>query len=120
MAAYIISRVDVKDPERMKDYAARSIALAKTYGATYPVRTNRVEALEGTYDGRRLIVIQFPDLARARARVLGFARISGTAQAAARGRRQRALAGAGGLTRGERGRRYRPRPNTVRHAMGEG
>lgn len=67
MAAYIISRVDVKDPERMKDYAARSIALAKTYWATYPVRTNRVEALEGTYDGRRLIVIQFPDLARARA-----------------------------------------------------
>ena len=49
MAAYIISRVDVKDPERMKDYAVRSIALAKTYGATYPVRTNRVEALEGTY-----------------------------------------------------------------------
>ena len=86
MAAYIISRVDVKDPERMKDYAARSIALAKTYGATYPVRTNRVEALEGTYDSRRLIIIQFPDLARAR--LLGFARISGTAQAAARGGRQ--------------------------------
>jgi uncharacterized protein (DUF1330 family) len=67
MAAYIISRVDVKDPERMKDYAVRSIALAKTYGATYPVRTNRVEALEGTYDGRRLIIIQFPDLVQARA-----------------------------------------------------
>jgi Uncharacterized conserved protein len=38
MAAYIISRVHVKDPERMKDYAARSIALAKTYGASYPAR----------------------------------------------------------------------------------
>jgi uncharacterized protein (DUF1330 family) len=67
MAAYIISRVKVKDPELMKEYAARSIALAKTYGASYPVRTNRVEALEGTYDGRRLIIIQFPDLASARA-----------------------------------------------------
>jgi uncharacterized protein (DUF1330 family) len=66
MAAYIISRVHVKDPERMKDYAARSIALAKTYGASYPARTDRVEALEGPYDGRRLI-IQFPDLASARA-----------------------------------------------------
>jgi uncharacterized protein (DUF1330 family) len=67
MAAYIISRVKVKDPELMNEYAARSIALAKTYGASYPVRTNRVEALEGTYDGRRLIIIQFPDLASARA-----------------------------------------------------
>jgi uncharacterized protein (DUF1330 family) len=67
MAAYIISRVHVKDPERMKDYAAGWIALAKTYGASYPARTNRVEALEGSYDGRRLIIIQFPDLASARA-----------------------------------------------------
>jgi uncharacterized protein (DUF1330 family) len=67
MAAYIISRVLVKDPELMRDYAARSIALAKTFGATYPVRTNRVEALEGSYDGRRLIIIQFPDMASARA-----------------------------------------------------
>jgi uncharacterized protein (DUF1330 family) len=70
----------------MKDYTVRSIALAKTYGATYPVRTNRVEALEGTYDGRRLIIIQFPDLAGAG--LLGFPRIPGTAQAAARGGRQ--------------------------------
>jgi len=67
MAAYIISRVRVRNPELMNEYAARSIALAKTYGATYPARTNRVEALEGTYDGRRLIIIQFPDLASARA-----------------------------------------------------
>jgi uncharacterized protein (DUF1330 family) len=67
MAAYIISRVHVRDSERMRDYAARSIALAKSYGASYPVRTNNVEALEGTYDGRRLIIIQFPDLASARA-----------------------------------------------------
>jgi uncharacterized protein (DUF1330 family) len=85
MAAYIISRVHVKDPERMKDYAARSIALAKTYGASYPARTDRVEALEGSYDGRRLIIIQFPDLASAR--LLGFPRVSGTSQTAARGRR---------------------------------
>ena len=96
MAAYIISRVHVKDPERMKDYAARSIALAKTYGASYPARTDRVEALEGSYDGRRLIIIQFPDLASARA-YWAFPRVSGTAQASARGRRQRTLAGAGGL-----------------------
>jgi uncharacterized protein (DUF1330 family) len=67
MAAYIISRVRVRDAERMQDYAARSIALAKSYGASYPVRTNNVEALEGSYDGRRLIIIQFPDLASARA-----------------------------------------------------
>ena len=87
MAAYIISRVDVKDPERMTDYAVRSIALAKTYGATYPVRTNRVEALEGSYDGRRLIIIQFSGSC-AGAGLLGFPRISGTAQAAARGGRQ--------------------------------
>ena len=30
MAAYIISRVHVKDPERMKDYAARSSGIAGT------------------------------------------------------------------------------------------
>jgi uncharacterized protein (DUF1330 family) len=67
MPAYVISRIRVKDPDLMKRYADQSIPLAKSYGAKYVVRSNNVEALDGSYDGRRLVIIEFPDTKSARA-----------------------------------------------------
>jgi uncharacterized protein (DUF1330 family) len=63
MAAYLIARSSVTNPEIMKQYAEKSGPLARKYGAEYVLRTDKVEVLEGDNDGGRLIVVRFPDVA---------------------------------------------------------
>ena len=65
--AFIISRPVVHDPELMQAYASQAVPLAQSYGGTYLVRTDDVTALDGEYDGRRLIIMHFPDIERFRA-----------------------------------------------------
>ena len=67
MPAYIVSRTKVKNQDLMKEYAAKSIPLAISHGGKYIVRTNNVEALDGSYDGRRLVIMEFPDVKSVRA-----------------------------------------------------
>ncbi len=67
MPAYFIARVRVTDPTRYEDYknaAEKSIAAA---GGRYVIRGGASEAVEGEADPRRLVVLEFPDAAAARA-----------------------------------------------------
>ena len=75
MPAFIISRTNVKNPDLMKEYASKSIPLAISHGGKYIVRTNNVEALDGSYDGPYYVIMEFPDV-KERARFLGFSRVS--------------------------------------------
>lgn len=66
MAAYIVVQIDVHDPvtyERYKPIAAES---AKKYGGRYIVRGGSTETLEGTWSPKRFVVVEFPDMQRAR------------------------------------------------------
>ena len=60
MPAYIISRPIVRDAARMKEYAVLATILVHRFGGRYIAMTNDVAALEGHYDGRRLVIIEFP------------------------------------------------------------
>lgn len=63
---YWIARVDVHDPETYKNYlASNQVAFAK-FGGRYVVRGAAFETVEGTARSRN-VVIEFPDLATARA-----------------------------------------------------
>ena len=67
MPAYVIVSVDIHDPqnyERYKSLAPASIAL---YGGRYLTRAGRVEVLEGQFDPKRFVILEFPDMDRARA-----------------------------------------------------
>ena len=64
MPAYLISRLKVLDPVRFEEYRRLSIPLANSYGARYLARSDAVSCLEGSYDGRRLVIIEFPSLAK--------------------------------------------------------
>jgi len=67
MPAYVIVELSVTDAatyERYKPVAEASVA---AYGGTYKVRGGRTEQLEGERVPDRLIVLEFPDLATARA-----------------------------------------------------
>jgi uncharacterized protein (DUF1330 family) len=62
MPAYILARIRVTDPQRFEQYRAAVPAVIAQYGGRYIVRGGEVTALEGTPEGRRLVVIEFPTL----------------------------------------------------------
>ena len=61
---YWIVRVDVKNEDGMKPYAAASPAIYKKFGGRYLVRSNKCEVPEGTTRSRH-VVVEFPDYASA-------------------------------------------------------
>ena len=67
MAAYLISQIRVTDPDQFQKYRDASIPVAERYGARYLARSDDVEVLDGKHDGRRVVIIEFPDMDRLRA-----------------------------------------------------
>ncbi len=61
MATYLISRGRTTNPDLMKEYALRSGPIAQRFGAEYVLRTNKIEAVEGGYEGERLVIARFAD-----------------------------------------------------------
>ena len=58
---YWIARVDVREPERYKDYVAAAKPAFEKYGAVFLARGGRYERLEGQVRARN-VVIEFPSL----------------------------------------------------------
>ena len=67
MAAYLISDVAVKNAAAFETYRTRAAASIAQYGGRYLVRGGSIEALEGGWAPRTIIVVEFADLDRARA-----------------------------------------------------
>ena len=67
MAAYLIVNVEITDPVRYQDYLKAVPATIAAYGGRYLVRGGRAERLEGTYDPKRVVVLEFESAERARA-----------------------------------------------------
>ena len=67
MPAYIVVEIDVKDPHAYEEYKALAQPSIEAYGGRYIVRGGEVETLEGSWSPTRLVVLEFPDRARARA-----------------------------------------------------
>lgn len=67
MAAYLISDVTVKDSAAFETYRTRAAASIAQYGGRYLVRGGSIEALEGGWAPRTIVVVEFADLERARA-----------------------------------------------------
>jgi uncharacterized protein (DUF1330 family) len=67
MAAYLISDVTVKNAAAFETYRARAAASIAQYGGRYLVRGGSIDALEGAWAPRTIIVVEFADLDRARA-----------------------------------------------------
>ena len=61
---YWIARVDVKNEEAYKPYAAANPAIFKKYGGRFLVRGGKFDAVEGSARARN-VVIEFPDYAAA-------------------------------------------------------
>ncbi|MBM7049081.1 MULTISPECIES: DUF1330 domain-containing protein [Rhizobium] len=66
MSAYIISDVTAKDADAFQTYRTRAAASIAQYGGRYLVRGGPIEQLEGNWTPRAIIVVEFPDIERAR------------------------------------------------------
>ncbi|HYY99011.1 MAG TPA: DUF1330 domain-containing protein [Pyrinomonadaceae bacterium] len=67
MAAYIVVEVEVRDRERYEDYKRLVPPTLAEYGGRFLVRGGAAETLEGDWSPARIVVLEFPDAARARA-----------------------------------------------------
>jgi uncharacterized protein (DUF1330 family) len=67
MRAYVIVDVDITDPAEYETYRQQTPATVAAYGGTFLVRGGAVERLEGTWLPRRLVVLEFPTVAQAKA-----------------------------------------------------
>jgi len=66
MPAYIIVDVDVNDPTRYEEYKQMVPASIAQYGGRYMARGGRTEILEGEWNPKRLVILEFPTLDRAK------------------------------------------------------
>ncbi len=67
MAAYVIADVTVKNPDSYAEYRKQVLPTITKYGGRFIVRGGAHETLEGDWRPGRVVVIEFPDMAAARA-----------------------------------------------------
>lgn len=66
MAAYVIAEIDVKDPARYDEYRKMVPATLEAYGGRFVVRGGAAEALEGSPDPARIVVLEFDSVEQAK------------------------------------------------------
>ena len=68
MPAYVIADVRaVRDRDALIEYRRRNTDAVANHGGRFVVRGGEAEVLEGAWDTVRMVVIEFPDAAAARA-----------------------------------------------------
>jgi uncharacterized protein (DUF1330 family) len=67
MAAYVIVEIEVTDPVRYEQYKSAAAASVTAHGGRYIVRGGQAETLEGEWRPKRLVVLEFPSVEKARA-----------------------------------------------------
>ena len=66
MAAYVIADVEVIDAVSYKEYSNQTLASLEPFGGKFIVRGGAVEVIEGEWQPKRLVVIEFENMERAK------------------------------------------------------
>ena len=67
MPAYLISTIEVTDPAGYEEYRKLVAPVLAQYGGKFLVRGGKVDYLEGQWQPKRVVVVQFDSMERARA-----------------------------------------------------
>lgn len=67
MSAYILIEIDVHDPVAYEDYKKLTPASLLPYEGKFIVRGGATETLEGDWQPKRIVVLEFPSVERAKA-----------------------------------------------------
>ena len=66
MPGYMIADVTVTDPAGFEEYRKLVSATVEAYGGRYVVRGGDVEPVEGNWNPRRLVILEFDSVERAK------------------------------------------------------
>jgi uncharacterized protein (DUF1330 family) len=66
VAAYVIVEIDIVDPTGYEEYKKLASATVEKYGGKYIVRSGAAETLEGNWKPKRIVVLQFDSMQRAK------------------------------------------------------
>ena len=66
MAAYVIVEIEILDPAGYEEYKKLAGATVLKNGGKYIVRGGVTEVLEGDWQPKRIVVLEFESMARAR------------------------------------------------------
>jgi uncharacterized protein (DUF1330 family) len=67
MPAYLIADIEVTNPAEFEEYRKGVPATIAQYGGKYIVRGAPVESLEGGWTMKRVVILEFPSMAQAKA-----------------------------------------------------
>lgn len=67
MPAYVINDMDVTDPDLLEEYKKLSPATVQQFGGRFLARGGALEVLEGEWQPKRLVILEFPSTAQAKA-----------------------------------------------------
>ena len=66
MSAYVIVEIDIIDPAGYQEYKELAGATVEKYGGKYIVRGGRTEVLEGDWEPKRIVILEFESMQRAK------------------------------------------------------
>jgi uncharacterized protein (DUF1330 family) len=67
MPAYVINDMEVTDPALFEQYKKLSPPTVAQYGGRFLARGGRTETIEGEWSAKRLVILEFPTVERAKA-----------------------------------------------------
>jgi len=62
MSAYILMRIQVSDPSKLKSYQEVAPSIIEKYNGKLKVRGGEVVSLEGPNEDRRIVMVEFPSI----------------------------------------------------------
>ena len=66
MPAYLLVELEIVDPIGFGEYRKAVVPLVEKYGGKYLAASDRVEALEGDWHPKRIVMIEFPSMQKAK------------------------------------------------------
>lgn len=66
MPAYVIIDIDVKDPVKYEEYKKAGAPTILQYGGKPLARGGRTEVIEGSWQPKRMVVLEFPSMEQAK------------------------------------------------------
>ena len=66
MSAYIIAEIDVHDPVEYEEYKKLVPPSIAAYGGRYLARGGKTEVLEGNWNPKRIVILEFESIERAK------------------------------------------------------
>jgi uncharacterized protein (DUF1330 family) len=66
MSGYVFVDIDIVDPVGFDEYRKRVVPMVQKWGGQYLVAGGNVETLEGDWQPKRIVMIEFPSMSRAK------------------------------------------------------